>query len=100
MLLLSVSIAIGYDSFFRDKSNIANGNQIVKTDLNVLAEFTLNFSNESPLLYGAFAIILAVALGALAAWMRRVLSPTIKKLLSDFRNKNQPKKDEVKFPEK
>jgi len=24
----------------------------------------------------------------------------IKKLLSDFRNKNQPKKEEVKFPEK
>ena len=60
----------------------------------------MNFSNESPLLYGAFAIILAVTLGALAAWMRRVLSPFIKKLLSDFRNKNQPKKNEVKFPEK
>ena len=68
--------------------------------LNILAEFTLNFSNEAPLLYGAFAIILAVTLGALAAWMRRILSPVIKKLLSDFRNKNQPKKDEVKFPEK
>ena len=40
MLLLSVSIAIGYDSFFRDKTNIFNGNQIIKTDLNFLAEFT------------------------------------------------------------
>jgi len=60
----------------------------------------LRFSNESPLLYGAFAIILAITLGALAAWMRRFMSPIIKKLLSDFRNKNQPKKEEVKFPEK
>ena len=100
LLLCSVAIAIAYDSFFRDKSNEIVSNKVLNTDLNVLAEFTLNFSNESPLLYGAFAIILAVALGALAAWMRRVLSPTIKKLLSDFRNKNQPKKDEVKFPEK
>ncbi len=100
LLLCSVAIAIAYDSFFRDKSNEIISNKVLNTDLNFLAEFTLNFSNESPLLYGAFAIILAVALGALAAWMRRVLSPIIKKLLSDFRNKNQPKKDEVKFPEK
>ena len=63
-------------------------------------EFTLTFSNESPLLYGALAIILAITLGALAAWMRKILSPIVKKLLSDFRNKNQPKKEEVKFPEK
>ena len=61
---------------------------------------TLKFSSESPLLYGAFAIILAITLGALAAWMRNIISPMIKKLLIDFRNKNQPKKDEVKFPEK
>ena len=72
----------------------------INTDLNIFAEFTLRFSNESPLLYGAFAIILAIALGALAAWMRKIMSPIVKKLLSDFRNKNQPKKEEVKFPEK
>ena len=74
--------------------------KVIDTDLNIFAEFTLNFSNESPLLYGAFAIILAIALGALAAWMRKIVSPIIKKLLSDFRNKNLAKKDEVKFPEK
>ena len=68
--------------------------------MNFFSEFTLNFSNESPLLYGAFAILLAIALGALAAWMRKIVSPMIKKLLSEFRNKNIPKKDEVKFPEK
>ena len=100
LLLCSVAIAIAYDSFFRDKSNELISNKVLNTDLNFLAEFTLNFSNEAPLLYGAFAIILAVTLGALAAWMRKILSPVIKKLLSDFRNKNKPKKDEVKFPEK
>ena len=73
---------------------------LILWDLNIFAEFTLRFSNESPLLYGAFAIILAIALGALAAWMRKFMSPVIKKLLSDFRNKDQQKKEEVKFPEK
>ncbi len=100
MLLLSVSIAIGYDSFFRDKSNINNGNQIVKTDLNALAEFTVKFSNEVPFLYGALAILLAISLGALAAFARKILSPMIRKLLSDFKKKEEPKKEEIKFPEK
>ena len=100
MLLLSVSIAIGYDSFFRDKSNITNGNKIIKNDLNTLAEFTIKFSNDTPILYGALAILLAISLGALAAFARKVLSPMVKKLLSDFRKKEDLKKEEIKFPEK
>ena len=101
MLLLSVSIAIGYDSFFRDKSNIINGTKATNTDLNSLAEFTLKFSNDVPFLYGALAILLAISLGALSAFARKILSPVIRKLLSDFKNKNQPKdKEEIKFPEK
>jgi len=100
LLLCSVAIAIAYDSFFRDGVTESINNQVVNNNLNLLAEFTLKFSNESPLLYGALAIILAITLGALAAWMRKIMSPIIRKLLSDFRNKNQPKKEEVKFPEK
>ena len=100
MLLCTVAIAIAYDSFFRDKTNEIINNQVVSSDLNIFAEFTLRFSNESPLLYGAFAIILAITLGALAAWMRKFMSPIVKKLLSDFRDKNKTKKEEVKFPEK
>ena len=100
LLLCAVAIAIAYDSFFRDKTNEAINNQVVNTDLNFFSEFTLNFSNESPLLYGAFAILLAIALGALAAWMRKFMSPVIKRLLSDFRDKDKTKKEEVKFPEK
>ena len=100
LLLCAVAIAIAYDSFFRDKTNEIANNQVVSNDLNIFAEFTLRFSNESPLLYGAFAIILAITLGALAAWMRRFMSPIVKKLLSDFRSKDQTKKEEVKFPEK
>ena len=100
LLLCSVAIAIAYDSFFRDKSSESIKDQVVNNDLNFFAEFTLKFSSESPLLYGAFAIILAISLGALAAWMRKFMSPIVKKLLSEFRNKNKLKKDEVKFPEK
>ena len=100
MLLLSVSIAIGYESFFRDKSNINNGDQIINTDLNSLAEFTVKFSNDVPFLYGTLAILLAISLGALAAFARKILSPIIRKLLSDFKKKEEPKKEEIKFPEK
>ena len=99
MLLVCVSIAIGYDSFFRDKTSF-NGEKIIKTDLNALAEFTVKFSNEAPFLYGALAIILAVILGALIAFARKILSPVIRKMLSDFKNKDIKKVDEVKFPEK
>ena len=99
MLLVCVSIAIGYDSFFRDKTSF-NGEKIIKTDLNALAEFTVKFSNEAPFLYGALAIILAVTFGALIAFARKILSPVIRKMLSDFKNKDIKKVDEVKFPEK
>ncbi len=99
MLLVSVAIAIGYDSFFRDKTSF-NGDKVIKNDLNALAEFTVNFSNEAPFLYGGLAIILAVTLGALIAFARKILSPVIRKMLSDFKNKETKKVEEVKFPEK
>ena len=90
LLLCSVAIAIGYDTFFRDQSKLINERQLINTDLNKYAEFSLKLSNDFPFLYGAFAIILAIALGILAAWMR--------KLVSDFRKKKP--KEEVKFPVK
>ena len=90
MLLLSVAIAIAYDSFFRDKSKLINEERVMQTDLSRYAEFSLKLSNDFPFLYGAFAIIVAVGLGILAAWSR--------KILSDFRKNKQ--KEEVKFPVK
>ena len=100
MLLITVAIAIGYDSFFRDKSFEVVDSVKTNTDLNFLAEFSLNFSNDAPFLYGALAIILAISLGALTALARKILSPIAKKLLSDFRKKDLKKETEVKFPEK
>ena len=95
MLLLSVSIAIGYDSFL--EINQIYLMEIKLIDLNALAEFTVKFSNDVPFLYGALAILLAISLGALAAFARKILSPVIRKLLSDFRKKEEPKKEEIKF---
>ena len=90
MLLITVAIAIAYDSFFRDKTGF-NENKVDGPLLNSLAEFIVRISNEVPFLYGAFAIILAVVLGALMAWIR--------KIVHDLRYK-RPKQEEVKFPVK
>ena len=90
MLLITVAIAIAYDSFFRDKREF-NGSKVTTPELNSFAEFIVRMSNDAPFLYGAFAIILAVALGALMAWIR--------KIIHDFRYK-KPKQEEVKFPVK
>jgi hypothetical protein len=87
---LSVAIAIAYDSFFRDQSQLINEQKVIQTDLNQFAEFSLKLSNEFPFLYGAFAIIAAVGLGILAAWAR--------KIISDLRKKKP--KEEIKFPVK
>jgi hypothetical protein len=90
-LLISVAIAIAYDSFFREQSQLINKEKVIQNDLNKYAEFSLKLSNEFPFLYGAFAIIVAIGLGILAAWLR--------KIASDLRKK-KPKEEEVKFPVK
>jgi uncharacterized membrane protein YfcA len=89
-LLISVAIAIAYDSFFREQSQLINEQKAIQTDLNQYAEFSLKLSNEFPFLYGAFAIIAAIGLGILAAVLR--------KIISDLRKKKP--KEEVKFPVK
>ena len=89
-LLISVAIAIAYDSFFREQSQLINEQKVIRTDLNQYAEFSLKLSNEFPFLYGAFAIIAAIGLGILAAVSR--------KIISDLRKKKS--KEEVKFPVK
>ena len=90
MLLITVAIAIAYDSFFRKKTEF-NGSKVATPELNSLAEFIVKMSNDVPFLYGAFAIILAVVLGALMAWIR--------KIVHDLRYKKS-KQEEVKFPVK
>ena len=90
MLLITVAIAIAYDSFFREQSQLINTKKVIQTDLSKYAEFSVKLSNEMPFLYGAFAIITAISLGILAAYLR--------KIISDLRKKKP--KEEVKFPVK
>ena len=99
-LLICVAVAIGYDSFFRDKVEPFNGSKVIKTDLSAFAEFTIKMSDELPILYGAFSIILAITLGVLAAAGRKFVSPIARKLLSQYKKKDIKQKEEVKFPEK
>ena len=73
ILLLSVGIAIAYDSFF-----VADAvNEIVKIDvkdLNPLSQFIKKLSIEVPMLYGLFSIVFALTLGVAAAFIRKFLS--------------------------
>jgi uncharacterized membrane protein YfcA len=85
MLLCTVAIAIAYDSFFKENAIEVSTSKVLKTDLNSFAEFTLNFSNEAPMLYGAFAILLAIGLGALTAGLRKIVSDFRKKKLEDVK---------------
>ena len=80
MLLCSVAVAIVYDTFFiESKARIASNETINIESLNFFSKFIIKFSDERPLLYGSFAIILAIVLGVLGA--------TIRRLLSKYRNK-------------
>ena len=84
LLLCLVAVAIAYDSFFREKTEFVV-TETTKADLNTLAEFSLKFNNEAPFLYGALAIILAITLGGLTAWARKVISDFRKKKLEDVK---------------
>jgi len=80
MLLCSVAVAIAYDTFFIESKNKVISNEIINVEnLNFFSKFIIKFSDERPLLYGSFAIILAIVLGVLGA--------TIRRLLSKYRNK-------------
>jgi uncharacterized membrane protein YfcA len=84
LLLCLVAVAIAYDSFFRDKNEFI-ATQVAKSDLSKLAEFSLKFNNEAPFLYGSLAILLAITLGGLSAWARKIISGMRKKKLEDVK---------------
>ena len=75
MLLCTVAIAIAYDTFFFDGvKNIKQAEIINVENLNDFSKFIFNLNDTSPLLYGSFAIILAIVLGVLASGFRQLLS--------------------------
>ena len=75
MLLCTVAVAIAYDTFFNDSAKKVLNNEIVNIELlNPFSKFIVKFADEAPLLYGSFAIILAIILGCLGASIRQILS--------------------------
>jgi len=78
ILLLTVGIAIAYDSFFAE--HVVN--EVVQTDpanLNSLSKFIMRLSAETPMLYGLFSIVFAISLGVAAAFIRKFFSALRKK---------------------
>ena len=75
MLLCSVAVAIAYDTFFTDNIDKIIKPEIINNEnLNSFSKFIIKFSDNSPLLYGSFAIILAIVLGIIGATLRQFLS--------------------------
>ena len=50
-------------------------------NLNSFSKYIIKLSEKSPLLYGSFAIILAIVLGAISAGLRQLLSKYKNKIL-------------------
>ena len=79
ILLLVVGIAIAYDTFFKESTDFVL-NTDIPNELNAFSEFILELSSDLPILYGLLSIILAITLGALSSWIRKLLSEWRKKI--------------------
>ena len=86
MLLCCVAIAIAYDTFFYEGSKAINQKKIELESLSSFSKFIVNLSDNSPLLYGSFAILLAIFLGIIGASLRQLLSKYQDKIV--IRKKN------------
>ncbi len=75
MLLCAVAVAIAYDTFFFEGPRQIKEAEIVNFEnLNYFSKFISKISENNPLLYGSFAILLAIALGVIGAGGRRLIS--------------------------
>ena len=75
MLLCAVAVAIAYDTFFYEGIRTLKDTEIVNTEnLNFFSKFIYRLSDNNPLLYGSFAILIAILLGVLGAGARQLLS--------------------------
>ena len=82
LLLCCVAFAIAYDTFFFEgPKTILEKVTIDNQDLNFFSKFIVKLSLNNPLLYGSFAIILAIFLGVVAAGLRQLLSKYRDKIL-------------------
>ena len=80
ILVLTVGIAIAYETFFAEQS-LAEISTVSNSDLNFFSKFIQQFSEEMPFFYGLFSILFAIFLGVSAAFIRRFFSNFKKKML-------------------
>jgi uncharacterized membrane protein YfcA len=89
MLLCTVAVAIAYDTFFNENINKPLKVEIANTEnLNSFSQFIIRFSDDAPLLYGSFAILLAIVLGVTGAFLRQLLSKYKSKLILNQKKAN------------
>ena len=82
MLLCCVAIAIAYDTFFYEGVRQVKQAEIVNLEnINSFSKFIIMLSDQSPLLYGSLAIIIAIVLGITGATLRQLLSKYKDKIL-------------------
>ncbi len=80
LLLLVVGIAMAYNTFIKNDESTFNGAQYIKSELGTFSKFILDLSNDFPIAYGLISIILAITLGVIGSFIRKMLSDNKTKL--------------------
>ena len=80
LLLLIVGIAMAYNTFIKNGENTFNGVKYIKSELGTFSKFILDLSNDFPIAYGLLSIILAITLGVIGSFIRKMLSDNKTKL--------------------
>ena len=80
LLLLVVGIAMAYNTFIKNGESTFGGVQYIKSEIGAFSKFILDLSNDFPIAYGLLSIILAITLGVIGSFIRKMLSDNKTKL--------------------
>ena len=80
LLLLIVGIAMAYNTFIKNGESTFSGVLYIKSEIGTFSKFILDLSNDFPIAYGLLSIILAITLGVIGSFIRKVLSDNKTKL--------------------
>ena len=80
LLLLIVGIAMAYNTFIKNGESTFSGVQYIKSEIGTFSKFILDLSNDFPIAYGLLSIILAITLGVIGSFIRKMLSDNKTKL--------------------
>ena len=80
LLLLIVGIAMAYNTFIKNGESTFNGVKNIQSEIGTFSKFILDMSNDFPIAYGLLCIILAITLGVIGSFIRKLLSDNKTKL--------------------